>query len=158
MRKNIAFEKLRTQYRTRRFAVGGNNRARTCDPLLVRQMLSQLSYAPKQQEIRKKVRVTGLEPAPPCEDQHLKLARLPIPPYPHLRTPKSRLPDHYIKHIYVCQVLFLKWVKNIRLATNCHFYYFIIVLTFKIRHDIFMTNRILNEMRFEDHIRTDMIG
>ena len=24
---------------------GGNNRARTCDPLLVRQMLSQLSYA-----------------------------------------------------------------------------------------------------------------
>ena len=27
--------------------VNGNNRARTCDPLLVRQMLSQLSYAPK---------------------------------------------------------------------------------------------------------------
>ena len=26
---------------------GGNNRARTCDPLLVRQVLSQLSYAPK---------------------------------------------------------------------------------------------------------------
>ena len=26
--------------------VCGNNRARTCDPLLVRQMLSQLSYAP----------------------------------------------------------------------------------------------------------------
>ena len=25
---------------------GGNNRARTYDPLLVRQMLSQLSYAP----------------------------------------------------------------------------------------------------------------
>ena len=25
---------------------GGNNRARTCDLLLVRQMLSQLSYAP----------------------------------------------------------------------------------------------------------------
>ena len=25
---------------------GGNNRVRTCDPLLVRQMLSQLSYAP----------------------------------------------------------------------------------------------------------------
>ncbi len=24
----------------------GNNRARTCDPLLVRQVLSQLSYAP----------------------------------------------------------------------------------------------------------------
>ena len=28
------------------FAAGGNNRARTYDPLLVRQMLSQLSYAP----------------------------------------------------------------------------------------------------------------
>ena len=27
-------------------ANGGNNRARTCDPLLVRQVLSQLSYAP----------------------------------------------------------------------------------------------------------------
>ena len=27
------------------FFVGGNNRARTCDPLLVRQVLSQLSYA-----------------------------------------------------------------------------------------------------------------
>ncbi len=27
-------------------AMNGNNRARTCDPLLVRQMLSQLSYAP----------------------------------------------------------------------------------------------------------------
>ena len=26
--------------------IGGNNRARTCDPLLVRQVLSQLSYAP----------------------------------------------------------------------------------------------------------------
>ena len=26
--------------------LNGNNRARTCDPLLVRQMLSQLSYAP----------------------------------------------------------------------------------------------------------------
>ena len=26
--------------------IGGNNRARTYDPLLVRQMLSQLSYAP----------------------------------------------------------------------------------------------------------------
>ena len=27
--------------------IGGSNRARTCDPLLVRQMLSQLSYASK---------------------------------------------------------------------------------------------------------------
>ena len=31
-------------YRAKFF--GGNNRARTCEPLLVRQMLSQLSYAP----------------------------------------------------------------------------------------------------------------
>ena len=31
---------------------GGNNRARTYDPLLVRQMLSQLSYAPKQALLR----------------------------------------------------------------------------------------------------------
>ena len=30
----------------RAICFGGNNRARTCDPLLVRQMLSQLSYAP----------------------------------------------------------------------------------------------------------------
>ena len=30
---------------------GGNNRARTYDPLLVRQMLSQLSYAPKSNPI-----------------------------------------------------------------------------------------------------------
>ena len=29
-----------------RATCGGNNRARTCDPLLVRQMLSQLSYVP----------------------------------------------------------------------------------------------------------------
>ena len=29
------------------YEIGGNNMARTCDPLLVRQMLSQLSYAPK---------------------------------------------------------------------------------------------------------------
>ena len=29
------------------FIFGGNNRARTYDPLLVRQMLSQLSYAPR---------------------------------------------------------------------------------------------------------------
>ena len=28
------------------FLYGGDNRARTCDPLLVRQVLSQLSYTP----------------------------------------------------------------------------------------------------------------
>ena len=30
------------------------------------------------------VRITGVEPAPSCPDWHLKPARLPIPPYPHL--------------------------------------------------------------------------
>ena len=34
----------------------------------------------KKRENQKQVPRTGLEPAPPCEDQHLKLARLPIPP------------------------------------------------------------------------------
>ena len=33
-------------YRATVKCIGGNNRARTCDPLLVRQVLSQLSYAP----------------------------------------------------------------------------------------------------------------
>ena len=33
--------------------IGGNNRARTYDPLLVRQMLSQLSYAPTFQLLRR---------------------------------------------------------------------------------------------------------
>ena len=37
-------------------AYGGRNRARTYDPLLVRQVLSQLSYAPSL------VAATGLEP------------------------------------------------------------------------------------------------
>ena len=37
-------------------AYGGTNRARTYDPLLVRQVLSQLSYAPSL------VAATGLEP------------------------------------------------------------------------------------------------
>ena len=39
------------------------------------------------------VRIRGLEPPPPCEDQHLKLARLPIPPYPLLFL--CHLPDDY---------------------------------------------------------------
>ena len=30
------------------------------------------------------VRTTGLEPAPSCPDWHLKPARLPIPPCPHI--------------------------------------------------------------------------
>ena len=30
------------------------------------------------------MRVTGLEPALPCENQNLNLTRLPIPPYPHI--------------------------------------------------------------------------
>ncbi len=40
------------------FINGGHNRARTCDPLLVRQMLSQLSYAPI-----KLVEEDGFEPS-----------------------------------------------------------------------------------------------
>lgn len=31
------------------------------------------------------VRIKGLEPIPPCEDWHLKPARLPIPPHPHIQ-------------------------------------------------------------------------
>ena len=41
---------------------GGNNRDRTCDPLLVRQMLSQLSYASKN---LKMVTPRGIEPLLP---------------------------------------------------------------------------------------------
>ena len=37
--------------------IGGNNRARTCDPLLVRQVLSQLSYAPHSKSLRRTTRV-----------------------------------------------------------------------------------------------------
>ena len=42
-------------------ANGGTNRARTCDPLLVRQVLSQLSYSPGIME-----RVKGIEPSQPA--------------------------------------------------------------------------------------------
>ena len=49
---------------------GGNNRARTYDPLLVRQMLSQLSYASDEKRRNLHLffftvmeRITGLEPA-----------------------------------------------------------------------------------------------
>ena len=38
---------------------GGNNRARTCDPLLVRQMLSQLSYAPTMTALACQWQLTG---------------------------------------------------------------------------------------------------
>ena len=44
-------------YRT---TYGGNNRARTYDPLLVRQMLSQLSYDPKYS--KNKATRMGIEP------------------------------------------------------------------------------------------------
>ena len=30
------------------------------------------------------VRVTGLEPAQPCDHKNLNLTRLPIPPHPHI--------------------------------------------------------------------------
>ena len=43
-------------------AIGGTNRARTCDPLLVRQVLSQLSYSP----ISYLERVKGIEPSQPA--------------------------------------------------------------------------------------------
>ncbi len=39
--------------------IGGRNRARTCDPRLVRPMLSQLSYSP----VESMAGLTGLEPA-----------------------------------------------------------------------------------------------
>ena len=45
---------------------GGPNRARTCDPLLVRQMLSQLSYGSKNKNLLKKmVTPRGIEPLLP---------------------------------------------------------------------------------------------
>ena len=31
------------------------------------------------------MRVTGLEPAQPCDHKNLNLTRLPIPPYPHIK-------------------------------------------------------------------------
>ena len=46
-------------------AMNGTNRARTYDPLLVRQMLSQLSYDPKQNIkffVSEETTQTGLEP------------------------------------------------------------------------------------------------
>ena len=43
---------------------GGTNRARTCDPLLVRQVLSQLSYGPE--NYFKLERVKGIEPSQPA--------------------------------------------------------------------------------------------
>ena len=46
LQNNVRFGNKKTPL-LRCVFVGGNNRARTCDPLLVRQMLSQLSYAPK---------------------------------------------------------------------------------------------------------------
>ena len=44
-------------------ANGGTNRARTCDPLLVRQVLSQLSYSPISLNLE---RVKGIEPSQPA--------------------------------------------------------------------------------------------
>ena len=39
---------------------GGNNRARTCDPMLVRHVLSQLSYAPIPIAERLNISATGI--------------------------------------------------------------------------------------------------
>ena len=41
------------------------------------------------------VRVTGLEPAQPCDHQNLNLTRLPIPPYPHITFFKWRFVSTY---------------------------------------------------------------
>ena len=62
-------------------AFDGTNRARTCDPLLVRQVLSQLSYAhiftcrgtPR-------MPATGIEPVLYFYNRILSPARLPVPP------------------------------------------------------------------------------
>ena len=57
---------------------GGTNRARTCDPLLVRQVLSQLSYGP--------IMVThrGIEPVRKYKFRRiLSPVRLPVPPLRH---------------------------------------------------------------------------
>ena len=40
---------------------GGDNRARTYDPLLVRQMLSQLSYTPNGDSYENRTRVTAVK-------------------------------------------------------------------------------------------------
>ena len=43
---HLRYTAILSEHRSVRFhVIGGNNRARTYDPLLVRQMLSQLSYA-----------------------------------------------------------------------------------------------------------------
>ena len=68
----------------RGFLHGGNNRARTCDPLLVRQVLSQLSYTPIYSDLFSGiilVPVTGLEPVRCCQRGILSPLRLPIPPH-----------------------------------------------------------------------------
>ena len=53
-------------YRTVFLLNGGPNRARTCDPLLVRQMHSQLSYGSKNKNLLKKmVTPRGIEPLLP---------------------------------------------------------------------------------------------
>ena len=51
------------------------------------------------------VRITGIEPAPSCPDQNLNLARLPVPPYPHI----FFMPTYVSKNNYIisndeCQV------------------------------------------------------
>ena len=50
------------------------------------------------------VRVAGLEPVPNCSDKNLNLARLPVPPYPHINAPlseRSFLPAPSADHITI---------------------------------------------------------
>ena len=58
------------------------------------------------------VRVTGLEPAQPCDHKNLNLTRLPIPPHPLMYRAKSTSCPFYAEQSYysilfpACQVLF----------------------------------------------------
>jgi hypothetical protein len=46
LRKIPDVEKLTNELQTHHLKFGGRDRARTCDPLLAKQVLSQLSYTP----------------------------------------------------------------------------------------------------------------
>ena len=77
------FYKLKGTVSKETVPFGGNNRARTCDPLLVRQMLSQLSYAPVYEAetlifTAFLVEATGLEPAASWSQTHILLSYLAL--------------------------------------------------------------------------------
>ena len=56
------------------------------------------------------VRVTGLEPAQPCDHKNLNLTRLPIPPHPH--SGLSQTIRDYSTSYGVCQMFFCFFEKN----------------------------------------------